>query len=151
MESGSSWSHNNGKSKTGKKKNFKCFKCGKSGHFRKDCRGLNTSYPQGNVASTLEDGNALCCEAVVANESRKRFADVWIFDTRATFHMTARREWFHQYKPISGGGSMYSCNDHELKIIEIGSITVKMHDSTVRTIRDVRQVEGLKKNLLSLE
>ncbi|GJV18873.1 retrovirus-related pol polyprotein from transposon TNT 1-94 [Tanacetum coccineum] len=102
----------------------------------------------GNVAST--DGNALCCEAAVANESRKRFADVWLFDMGATFHMTARREWFHQYKPISGGGSVYSCNDHELKIIGIGSIMVKMHDGTVRTIRDVRHVEGLKKNLLSL-
>ncbi|GKF29907.1 gag-pol polyprotein, partial [Tanacetum coccineum] len=46
------------------------------------------------------------CEAAVANESKKRFADIWLFDTGATFHMTARREWFHQYKPISGGGSV---------------------------------------------
>ncbi|GJR87113.1 gag-pol polyprotein [Tanacetum coccineum] len=151
MESGSSGSHNHGKSEKGKKKNkFKCFKCGKPGHFKKDCRGSNTSNPQGNVASTSDDGNALCCEAAVANEGRKRFADVWLFDTGATFHMTARREWFHQYKPISEGGSMYSCNDYELKIIGIGSVMVKMHDGTVRTIRDVRHVEGLKKNLLSL-
>ncbi|GKD35607.1 gag-pol polyprotein [Tanacetum coccineum] len=103
----------------GKKKNFKCFKCGKPSHFRKDCRGLNTSFPKGNVVSTLEDGNALCCEEAVGNESRKRFADVWLFDTGATFYMTARREWFHQYKPIFGGGSVYSCNDHELNIIGI--------------------------------
>ncbi|GKA40681.1 retrovirus-related pol polyprotein from transposon TNT 1-94 [Tanacetum coccineum] len=150
MEPGSSGSHNHGKSKTGKKKKFKCFKCGKHGHFKKDCRGSNTSNPQENVASTSDDGNALCCEAAVANEGRKKFADVWLFDTGATFHMTARREWFHQYKPISGGGYVYSCNDHELKIIGIGSIMVKMHDGTVRTIRDVRHVEGLKKNLLSL-
>ncbi|GKA25380.1 retrovirus-related pol polyprotein from transposon TNT 1-94 [Tanacetum coccineum] len=114
------------------------------------CTLLSGSSESGNVASTLKDGNALCCEAAVANESRKRFVDVWLFDTGATFHMTARREWFHQYKPISGGGSVYSCNDHELKIIGIGSIMVKMHDGTVHTIRDVRHVEGLKKNLLSL-
>ncbi|GJY67334.1 gag-pol polyprotein [Tanacetum coccineum] len=42
-----------------------------------------------------------------------------------------------------------SCNDHELKIIGIGSIMV-MHDGTVRTIRDVRHMKGLKKNLLCL-
>nr|GFA34639.1 hypothetical protein [Tanacetum cinerariifolium] len=41
-------------------------------------------------------------------------------------------------------------NDHERKIIEIGSIMMKMYDGTVRTIRDVQNVEGLKKNLLSL-
>ncbi|GJU38495.1 retrovirus-related pol polyprotein from transposon TNT 1-94 [Tanacetum coccineum] len=150
MEHGSSGSHNYGKSKTGKKKNFKCFKCGKQGHFKKDCRGSYTSNPQGNVTSTSDDGNALCCEAAVANEGRKRFADVLLFDTGASFHMTARREWFHLYKPISGGGSVYSCNDNELKIIGIGSIMVKMHNGIVRTIRDVRHVEGLKKNLLSL-
>ncbi|GJY33553.1 gag-pol polyprotein [Tanacetum coccineum] len=86
---------------------------------RKDCRGLNTSNPQGNVACTSKDGNALCCEAAVSNESRKIFADV-------------------------------CCNDHKLKIIGIGSIMVNMHDGTIRTIRDVRHVEGLKKNLLSL-
>ncbi|GKD83365.1 gag-pol polyprotein [Tanacetum coccineum] len=118
MEPGSSGSHNHGKSKTGKKKNFKCFKCGKT--------------------------------AAVANEGRMRFADVWLFNTGASFHMTARREWFHQYKPISGGGSVYSCNDHELKIIGIRSVMAKMHNGTVRTIRDVRHVEGLKMNLLSL-
>ncbi|GJW84236.1 gag-pol polyprotein [Tanacetum coccineum] len=82
----------------------------------------------GNVASTSDDGIALCCEAAVANEGRKIFADVWLFDMGASFHMTTRREWFHQYKPISGGKSVYSCNDHELKIIGIRSVMVKIHD-----------------------
>ncbi|GJR84108.1 gag-pol polyprotein [Tanacetum coccineum] len=136
MEPGSSGSHNHDKSKTKRKKKFKCYKCGKPTHFKKDCQGLNTSYPQENVASTSEDGNALCCEAAVSNESRKRFADVWLFDTGTIFHITTRREWFHQYKPISRGGYVYSCIDHELKIIRIGSIMVKMHDRTVRTIWD---------------
>ncbi|GJX24925.1 gag-pol polyprotein [Tanacetum coccineum] len=82
MEPSSSGSHNHGKSKTRKKKNkFKCFRCGKTSHFKKYCRGSNTSNPQGNIASTFDDGNALCYEAAVANKGRKRFTDVWLFDT----------------------------------------------------------------------
>nr|GEY10295.1 Gag-Pol polyprotein [Tanacetum cinerariifolium] len=87
-----------------------------------------------------EDGNALCCEASITNEIRKRFTDVWLFDTGATSHMTATREWFHEYKPISGGGFVYSCNDHELKIIGIGSIMVKMHDDTVEIQNKIMKI-----------
>nr|GEU75450.1 Gag-Pol polyprotein [Tanacetum cinerariifolium] len=99
---------------------------------------------------SMEPGSSGSYNHAIANKIRKRFADVWLFDTRTTFHMNARREWFHQYKPISGGGSVYSFNDHELKIIGIGRIMVDIHDGTVCTIRDVRHVEGLKKNSLSL-
>ena len=45
---------------------------------------------------------------------------------------------------------MFSCNDHALKIVGIGTIKLKLHDNTVRTIQQVRHVKGLKKNLLSL-
>nr|GEY24160.1 hypothetical protein [Tanacetum cinerariifolium] len=38
IEHGSSGSHNHKKSELGKKKNLKCFKCGKPSHFRKNCR-----------------------------------------------------------------------------------------------------------------
>ncbi|GJV20838.1 hypothetical protein Tco_1369858 [Tanacetum coccineum] len=82
------------------------------------------NHSKSKTGSTLEDGNALCCKVTVVSDSRKRFVDVWLFDTEATFYMTARREWFHQYIPISRGESVYSCNDHELKIIGIGSIMV---------------------------
>ncbi|GKF57837.1 gag-pol polyprotein, partial [Tanacetum coccineum] len=51
---------------------------------------------------------------------------------------------------IKTGKDLQICNDHELNIIGIRSVMVKMHDGTVRTIRYVRHVEGLKKNQLSL-
>ncbi|GJR51100.1 gag-pol polyprotein [Tanacetum coccineum] len=54
------------------------FKIG--GSFSGDEREVNETWLQWesqsqNVASTSEDGNALCCEAAVANEGKKRFAD----------------------------------------------------------------------------
>ncbi|KAE8663055.1 Histone-lysine N-methyltransferase SUVR4 [Hibiscus syriacus] len=47
------------------------------------------------------------------------------------------------------GGSVYSCNDHALEIIGVGTIKLKMHDETIKVVRDVRHVKDLKKNLLS--
>ena len=41
-------------------------------------------------------------------------------------------------------------NDHALEIASIGTIKIKMFDGTIRTIGEVRHVNGLKKNLLSL-
>ena len=69
----------------------------------------------------------------MTTESRRKFADVWLLDSGATFHMTFKREWFHYYKPISGR-SVYRCNDNALKIIGIGTIKLKIYDGTIRTI-----------------
>ncbi|KAK9090448.1 hypothetical protein Sjap_023625 [Stephania japonica] len=126
-ERGPSGSHNHGRSKSKSKKNFKCYNCGKKGHWKKDCWSLKNSDPQGNVASTSNDGAALCCEAATTTKSRKKIIDVRIIDSGATYHMTSRREWFHHYEPILGG-SVYSCNDHALKVIGIGTIMLKMYD-----------------------
>ena len=41
-------------------------------------------------------------------------------------------------------------NDHALEIAGIGTIKIKMFDGTIRTIGEVRHVNGLKKNILSL-
>ncbi|KAE8718737.1 hypothetical protein F3Y22_tig00109992pilonHSYRG00051 [Hibiscus syriacus] len=106
------------------------------------------SNPQGNTANTSDDGDALYCEASTTVERRKRFADIWLNDSGATYHMTSRREWFHHYEPVSGG-SVYSCNDHALEIVGVGTIKLKMYDGTIKVVRDVRHVKGLKKNLLS--
>lgn len=107
------------------------------------------SSAQGCVASTSDDGEILYSEATTATEGRRRFTDVWLMDSGATWHMTPRREWFHQYEPISGG-FVFMGDDHALEIAGIGTIKLKMFDGTVRIIQEVRHAKGLKKNLLSL-
>ncbi|KAE8665938.1 hypothetical protein F3Y22_tig00112523pilonHSYRG00165 [Hibiscus syriacus] len=148
-ERGQSISHKHGRSKSRSKKNLKCYNCGKKGHLKKDCWSLNkNSNPQGNTANTSDDGDALCCEASTTVEGRKRFADIWLIDSGATYHMTSRREWFHHYEHVSGG-SVYSYNDHALDIVGVETIKLKMYDGTIKVVRDVRHVKGFKKNLLS--
>ena len=41
-------------------------------------------------------------------------------------------------------------DDHALEIAGIGTIKIKMFDGTIHTIKEIRHVKGLKKNLLSL-
>ncbi|KAE8725167.1 Eukaryotic translation initiation factor 3 subunit E [Hibiscus syriacus] len=53
------------------------------------------------------------------------------------------------YNCGKNGGSVYSCNDHALEIIGMRTIKLKMYDGTIKVVRDVRHVKGLKKNLLS--
>jgi hypothetical protein len=159
-ERGPSGSQNQSRSKSRSKKNVKCHHCGKKGHYKRECwhlkkneeakgKGPESSKAQGCVASTSDDGEILYSEATTVTEGRRRFADVWLMDSGATWHMTPRREWFHQYEPISGG-SVFMGDDHALEIAGIGTIKLKMCDGMVRTIQEVRHVKGLKKNLLSL-
>ncbi|KAH9659018.1 hypothetical protein KPL70_023705 [Citrus sinensis] len=128
-ERGPSGSQNHGRSKSRSKKNVKCYNCSKKGHVKKEC----WSNQKRREGKEPESSNAQGC---VANSG-------------ATWHMTSRREWFHTYELISGG-SVYMGNDHALEIAGIGTIKIKMFDGTIRTIGEVRHVNGLKKNLLSL-
>ncbi|KAK8993870.1 hypothetical protein V6N11_008085 [Hibiscus sabdariffa] len=72
-------------------------------------RGQSSSHNHGRSKSR-NDGDVLCCEASTVMEGRKRFTDIWLIDSGATYNMTSRKEWFHNYEPISGG-SVYSCTN----------------------------------------
>ncbi|KAE8703963.1 hypothetical protein F3Y22_tig00110462pilonHSYRG00425 [Hibiscus syriacus] len=136
-ERGQSSSHKHGRSKSRSKKNLKCYNCGKNCHLKKDCWSLNkNSNPQGNTANTSDDGDALCCEASTTVEGRKRYADIWLIDSGATYHMTSIREWFHHYEPVLGG-SVYSCNDHALEIVGVGTIKLNIKIETQKGIMKV--------------
>ncbi|MFQ6621803.1 hypothetical protein Gotur_002278 [Gossypium turneri] len=63
--------------------------------------------------------------------------------------MCPNREWFFTYSLIEGGVVCIG-NDSSSKLIEIGTVKIKMHDGMIKTLSDVRYVPDLRKNLISL-
>lgn len=70
-------------------------------------------------------------------------------DTGCTFHMCPERTWFYNYKETEQG-NVYMGDNNSQTMIGTGDIAIKMYDGIVRTLRNVRYVPNLKRNLVSL-
>jgi hypothetical protein len=73
----------------------------------------------------------------------------WLLYSSASNHMCLHRNWFSTYQSIDDGvvfmGNIFYC-----KIVGVGSVQIKMHDGSVRTLRDVRRVLKIRKNSIYL-
>ncbi|KAE8695414.1 General regulatory factor 9, MU isoform 1 [Hibiscus syriacus] len=49
------------------------------------------------------------------------------------------------------GGSVYSCNDHVLEIVGVGTIKLKMYDGIIKIVQDVRNHEGVLWSICGVE
>lgn len=81
----------NNKNKSDKPKG-KCFKCGKGGHWKRDCpesRKQSDGRREGSSSDAF-----VCCTATSGEQ------DTWILDSGATDHMSYRREWFENFTEI---------------------------------------------------
>ena len=63
--------------------------------------------------------------------------------------MCPRRDWFSSYQEVNGGkvilGSNMNCS-----MVGIGTVAINMFDGMTRTLKEVRHVPDLKRNLISL-
>ena len=147
MERGSSGSQDHGRSKSQRKKNFKCCSCSMRGHYKRECwnnkrngeKTSEASTSQGCVASTSDDGEILYSGATISSKGGNALNDGWIVDSSATWHMTPRKDWFCTYESISEG-YVFMGNDHTLEVFWIGTIKIKTHDGTICKIQGVRHV-----------
>ncbi len=143
----------NSRSKSRKKKNPQCFKCGKKGHYKRDCpewgkdkggENKDDSKSANVVENDSEDGDMLS-----VSSGSDHSTDSWVLDSACSFHMTPNRAWFDTYRLVDSG-SVLMGNDASCKVVGIGNIKIRMFDGVVRTLCDVRHIPDLKKNLISL-
>ena len=77
------------------------------------------------------------------------YVDSWILDLACSYHVSPNIEWFDTHRSVNCG-SVIMGNDASYRVIEIGTIKIKMCNGVVRTLSDVRHVPYLRKNLITL-
>jgi hypothetical protein len=100
-----------------------CWKCGKLGHFKKNCKSRSVERCKGPNDATYTEGNPSSEEGgdvYLASTSTQSKSDVWFIDSSASFHMTPHSEWFCEYESFDGDGFLK--DDWQTKITRHGRV-----------------------------
>ena len=77
-------------------------------------------------------------------------SDAWFVDSGASVHMTCNKNWYANFKETQNGASIYLGDNRAHQIKGYGDIPMTLPNGTVRHIRNVVYVLGIKKNLISM-
>jgi hypothetical protein len=102
-----SWrSESKGRSKSLRKYVKVCWRCGKEGNYKKQCRsksverGKGFEYAPSTEEKTFVDEGG---DVYLASSSTHAYHEAWLVDLGASFHMTTHKEWFYEYERYDGG------------------------------------------------
>jgi hypothetical protein len=145
----------NSRSKSRRRKDINCYKCGKKGHMKRDCLDRKKNKDDENEGSSksanIVEDNSVDADGdmfFVASNS-KHPMDSWILDSTCSFHVMPNKDWFDTYMSVYFG-IVTMGNGTYCKITGIGNIRIKMFDGVVRTLCDVRHVLEVENNMISL-
>ncbi|GJY23715.1 zinc finger, CCHC-type containing protein [Tanacetum coccineum] len=157
---------NNSGSGSNKKPKLECWKCGKTGHFKKDYRSGNkknnasaSGSGKGSKDQSQDQGQnlvyvwnrfikysiSLIYEAFYVQVD----AITWWIDSGATTHVCKDRCWFKTYEPVEDVYVLYIGDDHFSPDHGKGSVVLEFSFGKSITLFNVLYVPKLRKNLIS--
>ena len=123
------------------KAQIKCYNCGKTGHYKNECRSPKKDYESGD-------------SSYVALNTGVRDDNVWIIDSGASNHMSFDRQMFTSYKRLETSRKVNTASSRSsLTIIGEGNVELNVWNGTTHqkvVLKECLHVEGLSKNLFSV-
>nr|GEW04382.1 zinc finger, CCHC-type [Tanacetum cinerariifolium] len=157
--------HHDIKADPNKKPKVTCWKCGKPGHLKKDCKAgnvgnkANRSYTKGLVdglSNFLKGRNMFnksfqvyyvtyVFEAYFVQDD-----DVaWCVNSGAIVHVCKDRCWFKTYKSLNDGSILYMGNESTALVHGCGCVYLRFSSRKVVSLLNVLHVSNIRKNLVS--
>ncbi|GJW28359.1 zinc finger, CCHC-type containing protein [Tanacetum coccineum] len=155
------FNENNGSSGSNKKPKLECWKCGKTGRFKRDCRSGNkknnanaSGSGKGSKDQSQDQGHSL---VNVWNKFVKYSislifeafyvqvdAIAWWIDSGTTNHVCKDRCWFKTYEPVEDGSVLYMGDDHFAPVHGKGSVVLEFSSGKSITLFNVLYVPNLR-------
>jgi hypothetical protein len=126
-----------------------CWRCGKEGHYKKQCRS-KVEKKKGSKESPFTEENTSKEEGgdvYLASSSTHAYHEAWLVDLGASFHMTPHREWFCEYERYDGG-NVFLGDDSTTRITSRGKFKLRLIDGRIRTLPGVLHIPRLAINLI---
>ncbi|GKA03840.1 zinc finger, CCHC-type containing protein [Tanacetum coccineum] len=151
-------------SSSNKKPKLDCWKCGKTGHFKRDCRSGKKNNAnaggsgKGSKDQSQDQGQNLVnvwnsfVKYSVSLISEAFYVQVdaiaWWIDSGATTHVCKDRCWFKTFEPVEDGSVLYMGDEHFAPIHGKGSVALEFSSGKIVTLFNVLYVPKLRKNLV---
>ncbi|GKB71083.1 zinc finger, CCHC-type containing protein [Tanacetum coccineum] len=131
----------NGGSCSNKKPKMEYWKCGKTSHFKRDCRS-------GNKKNNANAGGSGKGSKDQSQNQRQNLVNVdafaWWIDSSATNHVCKDRCWFKTYEPVEDGFVLDMSGDHFTPIYGKGSVVLEFSYGKSITFFNVLYVPKLR-------
>eukprot|EP00253_Pinus_taeda_P027657 PITA_27657 len=129
-----------------------CWKCGKEGRYKRDCKSKAPNKGKGSddtpsveAKTTSKEGG----DVYLASSCTHVDHEELLIDLGASFHFTPNRECFCEYEKYDGG-DVFLGDDRKARTIGSGKLKLKMLGGRVRTLPGVLHIPALATNDISV-